>query len=142
MSDTPPSDQPTSQGSNFTATNYGGYEGSAQGPALQPEGGWLAINGSMDLSACVVGPYGACISKAYVSNQAPVKWPEPFQYCVWVYGQGPKGAETGRLDLVFTDETNSNYSLTLYSSTPAWHYVAYNSSSPGITQMSWQPSNY
>jgi hypothetical protein len=140
MSDTPPSDQPTSQGSNFTTDDGGDQSGSASGPALQPEGGWLAINGSTDLSGCIVGNSDASISQIYVSNQPPPDgFEKKYAYCVWVYGQGPKGAGSGRLWLTFTDQTGSTYSLSLYSSDPAWHYVNYNSDSPGITQVSWGP---
>ncbi len=58
---------------------------------------------------------------------------------VWVYGRGPSGFGSGWLELTFTDQTGSDYSLKLYSSTPAWHYVDYNSDSPGITTMRWEP---
>jgi hypothetical protein len=56
-----------------------------------------------------------------------------------VYGQGPSGIGSGWFELIFTDQTNSDYSVKLYSSSPGWHYVEYNSDSPGITQLSWKP---
>lgn len=133
-----PVDQPTSTGANFSSSDCGNQSGSAQGTApLMPEGGWLAINGGTDLSQCVVGPSDASISQVYVSIHAPL--PTKYEYCIWVYGQGPSGFDSGRFELIFTDQSNSSYSLTLFSSTPAWHFVEYNSDSPGITQISWKP---
>ncbi|GAA0312741.1 hypothetical protein GCM10009087_23610 [Sphingomonas oligophenolica] len=138
VSDSAPVDQPTSTGANFSSNDCGQTYGSAQGTApLLPEGGWLAINGNTDLSQCVVGPSDASISQAYVSNRAPL--PAKYGYCIWVYGQGPSGFDSGRFELIFTDQSNSSYSLTLFSSTPAWHFVEYNSDAPGITQISWKP---
>ena len=136
MSDTAPTDQPTTTGADFTCT--------AGGPALGvtpllPEAGWLAINGSTDLSGCVVGPSGASVTSAYVTNQPPRQY-ESFAYGVWVYGQGPSGFGSGSFELTFTDQTGSDYSVKLFSSTPAWHYVDYNSESPGITEMRWDPT--
>jgi len=138
FADTPPSDQPTSTGADFSSTNCGDLQGMAQGSApLLPEAGWLAINGSTDLSQCVIGLKGGSVSQVYVSNKAPL--PYQFSYCIWVYGQGPSGFDSGRLDLDFTDQGGNSYSLSLFSSTPAWHFVEYNSDSPGITQMTWKP---
>ena len=139
MSDTAPTDQPTTTGADFTSTSCGGEYGSASGTTpLLPESGWLAINGSTDLSSCVVGPHGACVTSVYVTNQPPPAYAADFAYGIWVYGQGPSGFGSGWVELTFTDQTASHYSLKLYSSTPAWHYVDYNSDSPGITEMEWR----
>jgi len=138
LSETAPVDQPTSTGADFSSNSCGQNYGTAQGSApLMPEGGWLAINGTTDLSQCVVGPDGASVSQVYVSNRAPLS--AKYGYCIWVYGQGPSGFDSGRSEVVFTDQGNSTYSLTLFSSSPAWHFVEYNSDSPGIVQMNWQP---
>ncbi|MEO7689500.1 MAG: hypothetical protein ABIS51_09450 [Sphingomonas sp.] len=140
MSDIPPTDQPTTTGADFASTTCGSFVGSALGTSpLLPEAGWLAINGSADLSSCVVGPYGASVTSAYVTNQLPYQ-NENFAYGVWVYGQGPKGVGSGAFELTFTDQTGSDYRLKLYSSTPGWHYTDYNSDSPGIVEMSWDPT--
>jgi len=137
MSDTAPGDQPATTGANFTSTSCGAEYGSAVGTTpLLPESGWLAINGATDLSSCVVGPHGASVTSVYVTNQPPPAY-EQFRYGIWVYGQGPSGFGSGWVELTFTDQTGSDYSLKLYSSTPAWHYVDYNSDSPGITKMAW-----
>ena len=136
MSDTAPTDQPTTTGADFTSTSAGSALGATP---LLPEAGWLAINGNTDLSGCVVGPSGASVTSAYVTDQPPRQY-ESFAYGVWVYGQGPSGFGSGSLELTFTDQTGSEYSVKLYSSTPAWHYVDYNSESPGITGIRWQPS--
>jgi len=141
MSDTPPTDQPTTTGADFTSDNCGapnGGEATGTTPLL-PEAGWLAINGSVDLSGCVIGPHGASVTSAYVTNRPPWQY-ESFAYGVWVYGQGPAGIGSGSLELTFTDQTGSDYSVGLYSSTPAWHYVDYNSDSPGIVSMRWYPT--
>jgi len=138
FADIPPHDQPTSTGADFSSTNCGNLQGMAQGTApLLPEAGWLAINGGTDLSACVVGPKQGSVSQVYVSNEPPDM--AQFAYCIWVYGQGPSGFESGHIDLDFTDQTGSSYSLSLSSSTLAWHFVEYNSDSPGIVQMTWRP---
>jgi hypothetical protein len=139
MSDTAPTDQPTATGADFTSTTCGwDGGGSAVGTTpLLPEAGWLAINGNADLSSCVVGPHSASVTSVYVTNRPPLEF-EAFAYGVWVYGQGPSGFGSGWLELTFTDQTGSDYSVKLYSSTPAWHYVDYNSASPGITTMRWQ----
>ncbi|MES1975914.1 MAG: hypothetical protein V4472_25935 [Pseudomonadota bacterium] len=140
MSNTPPIDQPTVTGANFTSTSCGAESGSALGTApLLPEAGWLAINNSIDLSSCVVGPDGASVTSVYVTNQPSLAY-EGLAYGVWVYGQGPSGFGSGWLELTFTDQTGSDYKLKLYSSTPGWHFVDYNSDSPGITEMRWEPS--
>jgi len=141
MGDTAPIDQPTVTGANFTSTTCLSPEGgSALGTApLLPEAGWLAINGSTDLSGCVTGRFAASVTSVYVTNRPPPGF-ENYAYGVWVYGQGPEGVGSGTLDLTFTDQTGSDYNLRLYSSTPAWHYVDYDSDSPGITEMRWEPS--
>jgi hypothetical protein len=141
MSDTAPTDQPSVTGADFTSTTCGNDNGGAAvgTTPLLPEAGWLAINGSTDLSGCVVGPHGASVTSAYVTNQPPLTY-ERFAFGVWVYGQGPSGFGSGSLELTFTDQTGSDYSVKLYSSTPAWHYVDYNSTSPGIISMRWEPS--
>lgn len=142
MSDTPPTDQPSGIGADFTSTTCADPDGgSALGATpLLPEAGWLAINGNSDLQGCVVGPSGAVVTCAYVTNQPPKAY-ERYAYGIWVFGQGPSGFGSGTFQLDFTDQGGSGYSLKLYSSTPAWHYVNYNSDSPGIIEMRWAPNN-
>lgn len=139
MSDSPPTDQPTGEGANFTSNTSGQNPGLAEGTtSLMPEGGWLAINGNMNLSSCIVGNSDASVSQIYVSDQPPAEDPyHQYQYCVWVYGQGPAGAGSGRLWLTFADQTGATYDLSLYSSSPAWHYVSYDSGAPGIVSVYW-----
>jgi hypothetical protein len=132
-----PRDQPMEDGPDFASSNCGSDRGTAQcATALAPESGWLVINGSPDLSGCVIGPSGANVTKAFVSDEPTVPLND---YCVWVYGQGPAGIGSGWFELSFTDQSGAVYTLKLYSSTPNWHYAAYNSEAPAITQMSWQP---
>jgi hypothetical protein len=141
MSDTPPTDQPTAIGADFTSTTCGASTGGSAltGTPLMPEAGWLAINGNSNLEGCVIGSSGALVTSAYVTNQPPRGY-ESYAYGIWVFGQGPAGFQSGTLALSFTDEGGSDYSLRLFSSTPAWHYVNYNSDSPGIIEMRWEPS--
>lgn len=133
MSSDTPTDQPTGQGTNFVTMS----DNKASGNPLVPECGWLAINGNMDLSSVITGNSSSSVTKIYVSNQPPGEY-IPKSYCVWVYGQGPSGFGSGELTLTFTDMTKSTYSLSLFSSTPAWHYVDYSSDEPGIVSVTWE----
>ncbi len=125
-------------GSNFTTTNCGSLNGTATGPALEPGSGYLAINGSTNLSSCIVGNNGAnVVSIEVVINPIP----QPiYAYIINVQGQGPAGFGSGHTDLFFTDETGDTYKLKISSSTAQLHTVQYNSSRPGIVSVQWNPS--
>ena len=125
---------PLAAGTDFSSSNCGNLTGSASGPSLHPGAGLLAINGNTDLSGCVIGNSGANASQIYLIQQSNYK---TYQYLLWVYAQGPKGAGSGNLWLQFEDETQDTYLLKIFSSTPDWHWVEYNSKAPGIVKLSW-----
>lgn len=121
---------------NFTSTSCGQDAGDAvcAAAAGMPPGGVMAINGSTDLSRCIVGPSGALVNGIYI-NTVPGRL---YQYAIMVTGQGPSGASTGKLDLEFTDAGGNHYLLELWSSTNETHQVDYSSDTPSITQVTWR----
>ena len=125
---------PLAAGSNFSSSDCGSVNGSASGPALQPGVGYLAINGNTDLSSCVVGNAGGRVYQVYLSLNPP---PSIYKYLIHVEAQGPAGAGSGSIWLVFTDQTGDTYRLRIYSSTKAWQTVSYNSSQPGLVKLAW-----
>lgn len=126
---------PLAAGTDFSSSDCGKVNGSASGPPLYFGAGLLAINGNTDLSSCVVGNSGANVEQIYLIQQADGKF---FRYLVWVYAQGPQGTGSGSIWLEFYDESGgSPYQLRIYSSTPDWHWVQYNSKAPGIIKLSW-----
>ena len=124
-------------GSNFSSSDCGSINGSASGPPLRPGEGMLAINGNTDLSGCVVGNSNANASQIYVIRQQNYK---TYEYLIWIFAQGPEGAGSGNMWLQFEDETRDHYKIKIHSSTPKWHFVQYNSKSPGITKVEWSDS--
>lgn len=120
----------------FTNNNCGNQSGTTTplGGALQP-GDSVEINGSTDLSTCLVGNSGARVYSISLINQAGF-----FNYVLNVVAQGPSGLGSGWLYLYFTDQTGDRYSLGIYSSTKQQHTVAYNSSEPGIVKIEWGDS--
>jgi hypothetical protein len=120
----------------FTNADCGKESGTTtpQGGALNP-GDHVEINGSTDLSTCIVGNSNARVFSIALINQAGF-----FNYVVNVIAQGPSGPLSGWLYLYFTDETGDRYSLGLFSSTKQQHTVAYNSDHPGIVKIEWGDS--
>jgi len=120
----------------FTNSDCGKTSGTTtpQGGALNP-GDQVEINGSVDLSTCIVGNSNARVYSIYLINQSGF-----FNYVVNVLAQGPAGPFSGWLYLYFTDQTGDRYSLGLYSSAKQQHTVAYNSSQPGIVKIEWGDS--
>ncbi len=105
-----------------------------QGGALNP-GDQVEINGSVDLSTCLVGNSNARVFSITLQKQAGF-----FSYVLDVIAQGPSGPFSGWLYLYFTDQTNDRYSLGIFSSTKQQHTVAYNSDQPGIVKIEWGDS--
>jgi hypothetical protein len=120
----------------FTNNDCGKTSGSTtpQGGALQP-GDNVQINGSVDLSTCIVGNSEARVYSIHLINQSGF-----FKYVVNVVAQGPSGPFSGWLYLYFTDQTGDRYSLGLFSSAKQQHTVAYNSDQPGIVKIEWGDS--
>jgi hypothetical protein len=93
----------------------------------------MAINGDTDLSGVVQGKSGARVYGVTLTNS-----PNPlFTYQVLVDAQGPKGAGSGSLHLVFEDETRDGYRLAITSSTRKRHTVDYKSKKPGLVRFDW-----
>lgn len=118
---------------NFTSTSCGQDAGDAVSadPAGMSIGGTMAINGSTDLSKCIVGQSGALVNTIYTNTAPGIV----YQYAIMVVGQGPSGP--GKLDLEFTDAGGNHYLLELWSSTNETHHVYYSSDNPIITQVTW-----
>ncbi|MDX6582467.1 MAG: hypothetical protein QOI10_1651 [Solirubrobacterales bacterium] len=96
----------------------------------------VEINGSLDLSACIVGPSDACvfsIEMMYVSKVFN-------EYVINVVAQGPRGALSGTLRLWFYEGPERNTQLRwldVWSSTKKQHTLPYNSDRPGIVSFGW-----
>jgi hypothetical protein len=128
---------PAATGSNFSSTTCDIVNGSASGAPLLPGTGLLAINGNADLSRCVVGNSNAKTFQVYLIRQQNFKL---YEYLLWIYAQGPEGAGSGNMWLRFEDETHDHYLLKVHSSTLKWHFLQYNSKSPGIIKLEWSDS--
>lgn len=120
----------------FTNSDCGNTSGvtTPLGGALSP-GDSVSINGSTDLSTCIVGNSQARVYTIDLINQAG-----PFDYVLDVLAQGPSGITSGSLYLHFTDQTGDTYKLQIFSSTKEQHTVAYNSDQPGIVKIQWGDS--
>lgn len=120
----------------FSNTDCGKTAGTTTplGGALNP-GDQVEINGSVDLSTCIVGNSEARVFSITLQKQAGF-----FSYVLDVVAQGPSGVFSGWLYLYFTDQTGDTYSLGIFSSTKQQHTVAYNSDQPGIVKIEWRDS--
>ncbi len=122
-------------GSRFATWHRSPEGGLALGPALLPDTGYLAINGSIELSGYITGIGGAKVSTIHAVSNRQYKL---FQYAVAVYGQGAADAVPGSsLDLLFMDQTGETHALALRAGGPQWHYVQYNARRPGIIRVQW-----
>jgi hypothetical protein len=124
---------PTAVGSNWTSEYCGGVNGAADGPPLAPGSGYLAINGSEDLSNCIMGNSGARVYTIYTGREAY----SYYEYVIWVDAQGPKGSGSGNMWLTFEDQSPDHYRLKIHDSTRKWHYVRYNSDKPNLIHLIW-----
>ena len=100
---------------------------------LSPTGRPVEMNGSTDLSSCVVGNSGARLYSVKLAKQSGAL----YDYVFSVEAQGPKGLGSGWLYLYFTDRTGDRYSLGIWKSERLLHTVAYNSADPGIVKIEW-----
>jgi hypothetical protein len=118
----------------FTNTNCGETQGASApvGGALNP-GDTVEINGSTDLSSCIVGKSSARVYSVTLTKQAPIL----YDYVITVVAEGPHGAFSGWLNLYFTDRTGDRYALGIWKSEKLQHTVAFNSSDPGIVKIEW-----
>jgi len=105
------------------------YATSAAG--LQP-GQSVVLNGSSDLSHCVVANNNAAVFGISLNQISGV-----YSYQVTVDAQGPEGAFSGSMYLYFTDQTGDRYLLTVFRHARDKHTVSYNSAAPAIVKIEW-----
>ncbi|MBK8469513.1 MAG: hypothetical protein WAR57_12920 [Candidatus Phosphoribacter sp.] len=118
----------------FTNNSCGQKKGEAVpvGGALNP-GDQVQINGSIDLSSCIVGNSNARVFTINLDQQSPIL----YNYVITVVAEGPHGAFSGWLNLYFTDRTGDRYALGVWKSEKLQHTVAYNSEDPAIVKIEW-----
>lgn len=118
----------------FTNNSCGQKKGEAvpAGGALNP-GDQVQINGSIDLSSCIVGNSSARVYTVTLAEQSPIL----YKYVVTVVAEGPHGLGSGWLNLWFTDRTGDRYALGIWKSEKLQHTVAYNSDDPAIVKIEW-----
>ncbi len=117
---------------NFTSENCGSYAGTATGN--MPIDSQMAINDNTDLSNCIVGPHGAYVAWIQYKSRGGVRHGE-----VILYGAGPSGTGSGRLDLVFLSAAGEEHTLSLFSSKPKEHTDRFRDTSD-IISVSWRHS--
>lgn len=120
---------PEIQKGDFTTQNCGTYPGFATGN--MPLDSQMAINGCTDLSECVVGPHHAYVQSVHFKSRGGVRQAE-----IIVYGAGPAGTGSGRLNLIFTSESGQEHTLSLFSSSPGKHTDRFRDTS-AITSLNW-----
>ena len=109
--------------------NYAASISDPSNPLYQ--GSQLAINGSTDLSGCIVGPDGANVQWiTYQQNNGIIN------SVFYAYGQGPKGAGSGSLSLTILTQAGQKHTLSLTSSSPGLHSDRFQDTS-GIVSISW-----
>jgi hypothetical protein len=113
----------------FQSTYCGEFVGQANGTA--PLGSQIWINGSADLTKCIVGPIGAFVQK--ITFQHHIGRASNAE--VNVYGAGP-GMESGTLSLQFQTQTGATHTLGLTSATPQCQSITLEDLEP-ITSISW-----
>lgn len=99
----------------------------------------VSVNGSTDLSRCLVGNDNACV---YGINMQTEGGTRVYNYVINVDARGPEGFGSGSLYLAFTDESGDTYTLSIYSSTRSVHTVRYNSDKPAIKRIYWSDYSF
>jgi len=120
--------------SNFTTSDCGQPSGSATG--LLPLNESVVINGSTDLSGCIVGATSGCVYGVSLGEDLSHSL---YQYMISVDAAGPEGAASGQIWLSFVDQSGDSYKLSIFSSTRKIHTVSYNSTAPSIVTIDWSP---
>jgi hypothetical protein len=117
----------------FTTSDCGKANGTASAAPSAPleVGDRVAINGSTDLSPCVIGNSDARVFSIELAKGT-------FDgFSLTVVAQGPSGILSGSMDLVFIDGTGDQYKLAITSSSRKAHSLGFNSSIPGIVSFMW-----
>lgn len=120
--------------SNFTTSDCGQPSGAATGLLDLDQS--VVINGNSDLSSCMVGLTSGCVYGISLGEDLNHS---VYQYMISVDAAGPEGVGSGQIWLSFVDESGSNYSLSIFSSTRKVHTVSFNSSAPSIVTIDWSP---
>jgi hypothetical protein len=118
----------------FSAEGSGTANGRATAVSTPLEvGDTVTIDGSSDLSSCVVGGSNACVFSISLEEGDVYEW------AIGIDAQGPEGIGSGSLNLTFVDGTQDAYKIEILSSSRKHHSLEYDSTMPGITQFSWSP---
>lgn len=118
----------------FCAEGFGTANGTATATATPLQvGDTVIIDGSSDLSSCVVGDSNACVFG--ISLEVG----DAYQWAIGIDAQGPEGIGSGSLNLTFVDGTQDAYKIEILSSSRKHHSLEYDSTMPGITKFSWSP---
>ena len=99
-----------------------------------PTEGVVTINGSRDLSQVVRFNDGGCVYSVTLESTSSLN---PYDYCLRVDAQGPRGMTSGNGYLYFTDARGDTYSLKIFSSARKEHTLRYNSDRPEIISIVW-----
>lgn len=123
----------------YWGTNYAGQIvgiTSASGDAENPLSinSQLNINSTANLSQIIVGNSGAYVQTIQYVQRQGVR-----QGQIQVYGAGPKGTESGYLYLWFLTEGGFVHTVSLFSSSPDWHYDDFEDMTP-IIGIWWGPN--
>jgi hypothetical protein len=103
----------------------------------------VELNGSTDLSECIVGNAGARVYSIVMTGKgSPGNEEGNYSYVIAVGGQGPKGSGAGGLTLSFTDEAGAIYLMTLGGPTRRMYYLRFNSGQPAIKKIAWSNSAF
>jgi len=113
-------------GQNSSATSAAG---------LQP-GQAVVLNGSVDLSRCMVANDNGAVFRINLKKTTGV-----YQYQVEVDAQGPEGLLSGSMYLYFTDQSGDRYALSVFRHARDLHTVGYNSNAPAIMKIEWNNNN-
>ena len=98
-------------------------------------GNRVTINGERDLSNFIRFNDGGCVYSVTLESTSSLN---PYDYCLRVDAQGPRGMTSGNGYLYFTDAGGDTYSLKIFSSARKEHTLRYNSYRPEITSIVWK----
>lgn len=117
----------------FNSESTSGLKQIASEQGLQPHD-QVSVNGSTDLSACLVGNDNA---RVFGINMKTQDGGRMYDDVINADARGPEGFGSGSLYLAFTDESGDTYCLSIYSSSRSTHTLKYNSNKPAIKRIFW-----
>ena len=110
----------------------------ASDKGLQPQD-QVSVNGSTDLSACLVGNDHARVFGIHMKTQGGGRTDDDV---IHVDARGPEGFGRGSMSLAFTDEPGDPYGLSIYSSSGSTHTLNSYSNKPAIKRMFWPNTRF